>query len=165
MQGADKKMSRFSALLVVGLVFTQLGWNPQTANANDMVKVIVYNGSSFQINRLNLYIDTALVDRSRKNFSAGHTDEVNWEAGDKKNDGVLNFDYAIFASNQFENCSIKIRTTGDSPAGQLRRVQLADRRDHKLDNTVDEVITVRFKVTGTKESSKCSLDGVRKRRR
>ena len=159
------KMSKFSTLLVIGLVFTLLAWIPQKTNAHDVVKVVVYNGSSFKINRLNLFIDTTLVDSSRKNFSAGKTDEVLWEASDKKNDGELSFDYAIFASSQFEKCSIKIKTTAGSPAGQLKKVQLADGRNYNLDNTVDEAITVRYKVTGTEESSRCNLDGVRKRRR
>lgn len=81
-------MSRLSISLVAGLVCTQLGWIPQTANAHDMVKVVVYNGSSFKINRLNLYVDTTLVDSSRKNLSAGQTNEVSWEASNKKNEGI-----------------------------------------------------------------------------
>ena len=158
-------MSRLSTSLVAGLVFTQLGWIPQTANAHDMVKVVVYNGSSSKINRLNLYVDTTLVDSSRKNLSAGQTNEVSWEAGNKKDGGDLTFDYSIVAGRKNEKCSIKVETTGDSVAGQLSKVQLSDGRTYNLDNTADEVITVRYKVTGTNESSKCSFDGVRKRKR
>ena len=157
-------MSRLSTSLVAGLVFTQLGWIPQTANAHDMVKVVVYNGSSFKINRINLYVDTTLVDSSRKNLSAGQTNEVSWEASNKKNEGDVTFDYSIVAGRKNEKCSIKVETTGDSVAGQLRKVKLADGRTYTLDKTADEVITVRYKVTGTKESSKCSFDGVRKRK-
>lgn len=158
-------MSRFSTLLVAGLVFTQLGLSAQTVKAADEVVVVVKNESSFVINRLRLYLDTSVVDSSRKNLRAGQTNHVDWNAGNEQNEGELSFDYAIVGGPQSETCSEKIQTTGGSPAGQLKEVQLSDGRVYNLDSNVDEVITVRYKVTGAKESSKCSLDEVRQRLR
>lgn len=158
-------MSRFSTLLVVGVVFTQLGLGSQTVKAADEVKVKVYNGSSFVINRLKLYIDTTLVDTSRKYLRAGQSNQVNWVAGNKKNGGDLSLDYAIVAGPQSEKCSKKIQITAGSPAGQLKKIQLPDGRVYNLDSNVDEVITVRYKVTGAKDRSMCDLGRVRKRLR
>lgn len=158
-------MYRFRTLLIAGLVFIQLGLSSQTVQAADEVKVVIYNGSSSVINRIILYVDTVIVDTEKKNFPAGQTNHVNWEVGNKKNEGDLTFEYAMVASPKYEKCTQRIQTKGGSPAGQLRSVILADGRVYNLDNTVDEVVTVRFKVTGTKEKSNCSFDGVRQRNR
>jgi hypothetical protein len=140
---------------------------PSAAIAQDQIRYVLYDGAGFNVIRMYLENcqECSSLDKREENFSLGQAKNVKWNVTGKatafnslriryKYDGG----YGIETPGICPSAAISL----DQDAKQITKVTLPDGTDivrSKLDDKVDQIVRLDFKVVGTTTSKKCTYTG------
>ncbi len=140
---------------------------PSAAIAQDQIRYVLHDGAGFNIVRM--YLENCKecrsLDTREANFSLGQSKNVKWNVTGKatgfnslhiryKYDGG----YGIETPGTCPSAAISL----DSDAQQITKVTLPDGTDiarSELDDKLDQIVRLAFKVVGTTTSKKCTYTG------